>query len=113
MRTAWPFRAAATVVLLLTLVTGCRTATGRTTGQYIDDSKITASVKSKLVADKATNLTRVSVKTVNGTVYLDGVVDSADQKAHAADLAARADGVRTVVNNLQVNPQPAASPSTK
>lgn len=91
--------------LLAGSLVGCRTMTGRSTGRYIDDTTITTSVKSKLVADKATNLTRVGVKTVNGTVYLDGVVDTAEQRARAEDLARRADGVQTVVNNIQINPK--------
>src|SRR6059036_842291 len=49
-------------------------STGRSTGRFVDDQSITASVKAKLVADKAANLTRVGVKTVNGTVYLTGSV---------------------------------------
>jgi osmotically-inducible protein OsmY len=59
-------------------------------------------VKTKLVADKPTNLTRVDVDTNNGTVYLNGAVDSAEQKARAEQLAWQANGVKGVVNNLQV-----------
>jgi hyperosmotically inducible protein len=59
-------------------------------------------VKSKLVADKAANLTRVDVDTNNGTVYLNGTVDTAEQKAKAEQLAWQAGGVKSVVNNLQV-----------
>lgn len=94
-----------TVVLLLAVVAvavGCRGMTGRSTGQTIDDASVTASVKSRLVADAATNLTRVDVDTNNGTVYLKGTVDSAEQKARAEQLAWQATGVKNVVNNLQV-----------
>jgi hyperosmotically inducible protein len=59
-------------------------------------------VKSKLVADRASNLTRVDVDTNNGTVYLNGTVESAEQKSRAEQLAWQASGVKTVVNNLQV-----------
>jgi osmotically-inducible protein OsmY len=59
-------------------------------------------VKAKLVADKPTNLTRVDVDTNHGTVYLNGSVESAEQKAHAEQLAWQASGVKSVVNNLQV-----------
>jgi hyperosmotically inducible protein len=76
--------------------------TGKTVGQNIDDAGITASVKAKLVADKAANLTRVDVDTNNGTVYLNGTVDSTAQKARAEQLAWQAQGVKSVVNNLQV-----------
>jgi hyperosmotically inducible periplasmic protein len=63
---------------------------------------ITASVKTKLVADKAVNLTRVDVDTNNGTVYLNGTVETTEQKARAEQLAGQASGVKAVVNNLQV-----------
>ncbi|HXG01980.1 MAG TPA: BON domain-containing protein [Candidatus Binatia bacterium] len=94
----------ALVILLAVFVafTGCRAMTGKTAGQTIDDAQITAAVKSKLVADKAANLTRVDVDTNNGTVYLNGTVETAEQKARAEQLAREAKGVRDVVNNLQV-----------
>jgi hyperosmotically inducible protein len=76
--------------------------TGKSAGRTVDDATITAAVKSKLVADKATNLTRVDVDTNNGTVYLNGTVDNAEQKTRAEQLARQANGVRAVVNNLQV-----------
>lgn len=93
------------VAMLLVLVitaTACQSMTGRSTGTNIDDAGITASVKSKLVADKAVNLTRVDVDTNNGTVYLNGTVESPEQKSRAEQLAWQANGVRSVVNNLQV-----------
>lgn len=96
------FKTLAVVAVILSLLSGCRAMTGKTTGQTIDDASITASVKSKLVADKAANLTRVDVDTNNGTVYLNGTVGSAEQKVKAEQLAWQATGVKSVVNNLQV-----------
>ena len=65
---------------------GCSALTGQSTGQYVDDRTITASVKSKLVADRASNLTRVDVDTTNHVVALNGVVESAEQKQRAESL---------------------------
>jgi hyperosmotically inducible protein len=76
--------------------------TGKTAGQNVDDATITASVKSQLVADKASNFLRVDVDTNRGVVYLNGIVDSPEQKKRAEDLARRVNGVSNVVNNLQV-----------
>ncbi|MBI2360580.1 MAG: BON domain-containing protein [Deltaproteobacteria bacterium] len=91
------------IVLMLSLVAaGCQALTGQTVGQNIDDSNLTAYVKAKLTADKAVNFTRVGVKTVRGTVYLTGTVDSPDQKARAGQLAGEVQGVKDVVNNLQI-----------
>jgi len=94
-----------TLVVALTVLTalaGCQSLTGKTAGENIDDATITASVKSKLVADKLANLTRVDVDTDNRTVYLNGTVETAEQKAKAEQLAWQAKGVKNVVNNLQV-----------
>jgi len=89
----------------LTLVfamAGCQAMTGKTAGRNVDDATITGSVKSKLAADKISSLTRVDVDTNNGVVSLNGVVESAEQKARAQEIASRVDGVSRVVNNLQV-----------
>jgi len=88
--------------LLVMALMGCQAMTGKTAGQNVDDATITASVKSTLVADKAANLTRIDVDTNNGVVALNGVVESGDHKARAEQLARRVDGVRNVINNLQV-----------
>ena len=96
------FRAVAVSLVLVAVVAGCQSMTGKSVGTNIDDATITASVKAKLVGEKASNLTRVDVDTNNGTVYLNGTVESAEQKSKAEQLAWQASGVKTVVNNLQV-----------
>lgn len=47
-------------------------------------------------------LTRVGVDTNNGAVYLNGTVETPEQKTKAEQLAGQAKGVKAVVNNLQV-----------
>jgi hyperosmotically inducible periplasmic protein len=88
--------------MILTIAVGCQTLTGKTAGENVDDATITAAVKSKLVAEKASNLTRVDVDTNRGTVYLNGSVETPEQKAQVERLAWQAKGVKAVVNNLQV-----------
>jgi len=90
------------VVLLAALTAGCQSMTGKSAGQNVDDAKITSTVKAKLVADKAANLTRIDVDTNNGVVSLNGVVDTPEHKLRAEQLTMEASGVRRVVNNLQV-----------
>ena len=92
------------LLLIVGVMTGCRSMTGRSVGRVIDDTTVTAHVKSKLVADKAANLTRIGVTTVNGVVHLDGAVDGVQDKVHAEELARSVDGVTSVVNNIQVSP---------
>jgi hyperosmotically inducible periplasmic protein len=92
-----------TLMLMVALaLNACQSMTGKSAGSNVDDATITASVKSKLVADKPANLTRVDVDTNNGTVYLNGTVERPDQKTRAEQLAWQANGVKSVVNNLQV-----------
>jgi hyperosmotically inducible periplasmic protein len=83
-------------------IVGCTSLTGQSTGQYVDDRTITSRVKAKLVAEKATNLTRVDVDTTNRVVSLTGIVESPDQRTRAEQLAMQVSGVREVKNNLQI-----------
>lgn len=92
----------AAVALLAFALAGCQAMTGRTAGQNVDDARISTAVQATLTADKASNFTRIDVDTTNGVVYLNGTVQSAEQKARAEQLAGRIDGVKKVVNNLQV-----------
>jgi hyperosmotically inducible protein len=73
---------------------------GKTAEENIDDASITASVKSTLGGD--TNLVRVDVDTHRGVVSLNGLVEYADQRERAEELARRGDGVKSVINNLAI-----------
>lgn len=92
----------AAVALLTLALTGCQAMTGRTAGRNVDDARISTAVQATLTSDKASNFTRIDVDTTNGIVYLNGTVQDAKQKARAEQLAGRIDGVKKVVNNLQV-----------
>ena len=89
----------------LLVVNGCTSLTGQTAGQYVDDTTITTSVKAKLTVEKAANFTRIDVDTTNQVVTLNGIVESADQKAKAEQLARQVSGVKSVKNNIQVQKQ--------
>lgn len=91
-----------TGLILVFLLAGCQALTGKTAGQNVDDAAITASVKAKLVGEKASNLTRIDVDTNEGVVHLNGTVASTEDKIGAEDLARSVKGVKNVVNNLQV-----------
>ena len=112
MRTSTTLRSVAVLLLLAVFAVGCRSTTGQSAGAYIDDTNITTQVKAKLAAEKASSLTRVGVKTVNGVVSLDGVVDSVQDKVRAEEITRGVTGVKTVRNDLQIA-APSASPSTK
>ncbi|MBI2999450.1 MAG: BON domain-containing protein [Deltaproteobacteria bacterium] len=95
-------RSFAVLTMIFALFTGCQALTGETLGRNIDDATLTTWVKSKLVADKATNLTRVQVTTNNGVVHLTGTVESAEWRNRAEQIAQEVDGVKGVVNNIQL-----------
>jgi hyperosmotically inducible protein len=96
------FRSMLLLVMLVAATAGCSAMTGKSAGTNVDDATITASVKSKLAAEKVATLTKVDVDTNKGTVYLTGNVENAAIKARATEVARQVDGVREVVNNLKL-----------
>lgn len=92
------------VFALMGLV-GCQSMTGKTAGENVSDASISTAVQSKLTADRMSNFTRVDVDTERGVVNLSGVVQSAEQKARASELARQVNGVKKVNNNLQIQDQ--------
>lgn len=60
------------------------------------DSWITAKVKSKLLADSISKGTEIKVETTKGVVQLIGILPTRDAIAHAKDLAAQVEGVKSV-----------------
>ena len=95
----------AVAVLFIFVAAGCQSMTGETAGENLSDTGITSAVKSKLAADRAGTLTQVGVETTRGSVQLSGVVPTADDKRRAGEVARSADGVKEVINNLQVRGQ--------
>ena len=85
------------------LLSGCSsTRTQESTGQYIDDSSITAKIKAAFIKDDEVKARDISVQTFKGIVQLNGFVNTPEEKAHAEQLAAAIPGVASVQNNLTV-----------
>jgi osmotically-inducible protein OsmY len=102
MNTRTTLAAAVTALVLLT-ATGCAVHRGQqTTGAYIDDSAITAKVKSEFVESKAVDASSISVETLNGTVMLSGFAKSENEKSTAGSIAKGVEGVKAVKNQLVV-----------
>lgn len=88
---------------LATLTTGCAaTPTKESTGEFVDDSTITAKVKAALMKNDVVKSSDVSVETFKGTVQLSGFVDNSAQKYTAAEVARGVKGVRDVENKITV-----------
>jgi osmotically-inducible protein OsmY len=93
---------AAKLLIIFSLVLGCQTITEMTRIESDKDAAISKAVKENFLKDKAVDLTRIDVKTTNGSVDLRGTVPSLDAREHAVKLAWRVAGVQSVVNHLVV-----------
>lgn len=98
------------------LTTGCKSSDGgsthRTAGTYVDDSAITAKVKSKMIGDSVVKAHEINVDTFQGNVQLNGFVDNDQQKQRAEEIARNTSGVVNVQNNLQLRPEAAGAGRT-
>jgi hyperosmotically inducible protein len=94
----------AVVAAALTTAACTADSGSRQVGTTMDDAAITASVKSRLVADEDTKARQINVETSRGIVQLNGFVDTAMARNEAQRIAAGTDGVRKVRNNLEVRP---------
>jgi hyperosmotically inducible protein len=81
-------------------VGGCHT--NQSVGSQVSDSSITAAVKTKMIGDSDVKARNIDVNTEHGVVYLLGRVNSQHEKDQAERLARSCDGVRDVVNHLEV-----------
>ena len=88
--------------LAITLIGCASTNTQESTGEYIDDTTITTKVKSKLLLDKDTSGTAISVETFKGIVQLSGFVKSEQEKQRAGEIAATVNGVKRVENKISI-----------
>ena len=73
------------------------------------DAGITTSVKTQLAADDTVKAYQIDVDTQNHIVTLSGDVETAAAKEQAMRIARNADGVRDVIDQLQVSPTAATS----
>ncbi|MBA2484583.1 MAG: BON domain-containing protein [Nitrospira sp.] len=65
---------------------------------------IAQAVKRAIYDHEAANLLQIEISTNDRTVYLTGEVETFAHKEEAERLAKRVDGVRAVVNKIQVEP---------
>ena len=72
------------------------------TGDAIDDSILTAKVKTALITSPETKAHQINVETKQGVVQMSGFVDSAAAKAAATTVARSVTGVKDVKNELSV-----------
>lgn len=73
-----------------------------TAGEVIDDSILTAKVKTALIASPDTKAHQINVETKDGVVQLSGFVDTNTAKSAATTVAKSVTGVKDVKNELSV-----------
>lgn len=81
----------------------------KTTGEVIDDTVITSTVKTKLLADSGVSGFDIDVDTNGGVVELNGTVNTEAESEKAESIAEDVDGVVSVKNNLTVDSSAADS----
>jgi osmotically-inducible protein OsmY len=90
------------ITLILAFASCAATRTKESTGEYVDDSSITAKVKAELVNDPVTKAREISVETFKGVVQLSGFVNTPEEKDRAGEIARGVKGVADVKNNINV-----------
>jgi osmotically-inducible protein OsmY len=89
-------------VALATMIGCASTATQESTGEYIDDSAITAKVKTALLNEPDLKSTEISVETFKGEVQLSGFVSSRANIDKAVEVAQAVGGVTSVKNDMKL-----------
>ena len=105
------------LVLAASLIAGCKTqSTART------DQQITSDIQARIQGESALSGENIQVAVVNGVATLSGSVTNDASRALAGNDSGNVAGVKTVVNNLAVqpvqadmmpSPQPAPAPAPK
>jgi osmotically-inducible protein OsmY len=89
--------------IMLTSVVACApTAKTESVGEYVDDTVITAGVKSALAVDPTLKATEINVETYKGVVQLSGFVAQQADIAAASNLARGIKGVKSVKNDIRM-----------
>ena len=103
MKNTSKFAFALVSALMLTMLGGCAsTRAHESTGQYIDDTTLTTTVKAAIFNEPSLKVAEINVETFKGEVQLSGFVRSADDIATAVRVAHQVRGVQSVKNDMRV-----------
>lgn len=73
-----------------------------TVKEFVGDAALTTKVKTALVAEPRLPSAQIHVITTNNVVELSGVVNNEAQKQKAENVVSRVEGIRGVINNLEI-----------
>ena len=94
-----------TFILMLVLASflGCAsTSKQEGTGEYFDDTAITAKVKSAVLNEPTLKSAEINVETFKGVVQLSGFVRSQADINQAVEVARHVTGVKSVKNDMRL-----------
>jgi hyperosmotically inducible protein len=93
----------ALAILLSAGLIGCAsTANTEGTGEYVDDTVITAKVKTAIFEQPTLKSAEINVETFKGIVQLSGFVSSQDNVKLAVATAQGVKGVTSVKNDMRI-----------
>ena len=91
------------VAALMVSALGCASQSEpQSPGAYLDDSWITAKVKTAILDEPSLKVMQINVETYKGVVQLSGFVDNAASQAKAVEIARAVKGVTSVKNDLRL-----------
>ena len=91
------------VAVTLVAVGGCASTSQKEgTGEYVDDSVITAKVKTAIFNEPTLKVAEINVETFKGTVQLSGFVKTQADINKASDVARGVGGVKSVKNDIRI-----------
>jgi osmotically-inducible protein OsmY len=89
--------------LAMAVTLGCAsTAKSEGTGEYVDDTVITAKVKTAILGESTLKSSEINVETFKGTVQLSGFVNSQSDVNKAIVVAKNVKGVKSVKNDMRL-----------
>lgn len=89
--------------LLMVTALGCAsTAKQEGTGEYVDDTVITAKVKAAILDEPTLKSAEINVETFKGVVQLSGFVSSQAAVNKAVEVTRKVGGVTSVKNDMRL-----------
>lgn len=88
--------------LLISLSSFAASDTKESASQYVDNSVLTAKVKTAIFNEPTLKSSEIKVETFKGEVQLSGFVTSIEQTNKAVELAKGVPGVHSVKNDMRV-----------
>ncbi len=90
-------------ILFIVLTASCSSSNNsESTGEYFDDSFITAKAKTEIFKESTLKSSEINVETFKGVVQLSGFVNSKGDIDKAVNIVRKIKGVKSVDNKMQL-----------